>query len=373
VLEDTFGVILYQEQVLRIAHQLAGLTLADADLLRRAMSHFDPGKQMQSLKERFIAGAAARSRVPENIAAHIWELMAAFAGYGFPKAHAASYALVSWRAAWCKAHHPALFMAAVLANWGGYYGQGRYLMEARHLGLAVRPPHINYSQREFSVSYLEDRPVLFMGLDQVRDLSRRTQSRILSHRPFHSLGDFLRRVDPRPVEADNLVQAGALEGFGSIPGMLLALKAPQSRGGQLSFFPLQVPEQAEWTLEQQASAQHAVLGVSVSVHPLELVADRISNARALSTVEAAARVGQVVRVAGIRQGWRRQSVGGEFIYTMSLEDLEGELEIVVLASVYQRYRQEFSSREPLLVEGVLELDSEVGEPYIRAARAWRIA
>ncbi len=129
LLQDTYGVILYQEQVLRIADELAGLSLADADLLRRAMSHFDPGKQMQTLKERFIAGAAKRNSVPATIAERIWELMAAFAGYGFPKAHAASYAQVSWRAAWCKAHHPALFMAAVLANWGGYYGQRRYLME----------------------------------------------------------------------------------------------------------------------------------------------------------------------------------------------------------------------------------------------------
>ena len=277
LLEDTYGVILYQEQVLRIAHELAGLSLADADLLRRAMSHFDPGKQMQTLQERFIAGAAARNRVAEDVARRIWELMAAFAGYGFPKAHAASYAQVSWRAAWCKAHHPALFMAAVLANWGGYYGQSRYLMEARHLGLAVRPPHVNHSQREFSVSYPEGRPVLFMGLDQVRDLTRRTQARILSQRPFQSLDDFLSRADPRPVEAENLVQVGALQGFGSIPGLLTALKSPQSRGGQLSFFPVQAPELPEWTPEQQAAAQQALLGVSVSVHPLELVAARIAE------------------------------------------------------------------------------------------------
>jgi len=373
LLEDTYGVILYQEQVLRIAHELAGLSLADADLLRRAMSHFDPGKQMQTLKERFIAGAAQRSSVPATVAERIWELMAAFAGYGFPKAHAASYAQVSWRAAWCKAHHPALFMAAVLANWGGYYGQRRYLMEARHLGLAVRPPHISYSQREFSVCYLEKQPFLFMGLDQVRDLTRRTQSRIISHRPFHSLGDFLARADPRPVEAENLVQAGALAGFGSIPGLLLALKSPQQRGGQLPLFPLEVPKQTDWTLEQQAGAQQAILGVSVSIHPLELIASRIAEANALSTVEAAARVGQVVRVAGIRQGWRRQAVGGEYIYLMSLEDLEGEIEIVIPAPVYRRYRQEFSSRDPLVVEGALELDSETGEPYIRVEKAWRLA
>ncbi|MDD2696035.1 MAG: DNA polymerase III subunit alpha, partial [Anaerolineales bacterium] len=119
LLADTYGVILYQEQVLRIAHELAGFSLAEADLLRRAMSHFDPGKQMQTLKEAFLNGAARKHAMPAETAERIWELMAAFAGYGFPKAHAASYAQVAWRSAWCKTHHPAEFMTAVLANWGG--------------------------------------------------------------------------------------------------------------------------------------------------------------------------------------------------------------------------------------------------------------
>ncbi|MGH2524394.1 MAG: DNA polymerase III subunit alpha, partial [Anaerolineales bacterium] len=201
LLEDTHGVILYQEQVLRIAHGLAGLSLAEADLLRRAMSHFDPGKQMQTLKENFIAGAQAKSGVPPNIAERIWELMAAFAGYGFPKAHAASYAVVGWRAAWCKAHFPAGFMASVLANWGGYYSQRVYLTEARRMGLQLRPPHVNHAQTQFSVIHSGDGPVLYMGLDQVKDLTRRTQERILRERPFRSWRDFLARADPRSQEA----------------------------------------------------------------------------------------------------------------------------------------------------------------------------
>ena len=155
LLEDTYGVILYQEQVLRIAHELAGFSLADADLLRRAMSHFDPGKQMQTLQEKFVSGAWERNQVPEDIANRIWELMAAFAGYGFPKAHAASYAQVSWRSAWCKTHYPAFFMAAVLANWGGYYSQRVYMNEARRLGLKLRPPEVNHAEREFSVKVLD--------------------------------------------------------------------------------------------------------------------------------------------------------------------------------------------------------------------------
>jgi len=116
LLDETFGVILYQEQVLRIAHELAGFSLAEADLLRRAMSHFDPGKRMQELQHKFVMEAQARSGVPAETGERVWEMMAAFAGYGFPKAHAASYAQIAWRSAWCKTYFPAEFMAAVSAK-----------------------------------------------------------------------------------------------------------------------------------------------------------------------------------------------------------------------------------------------------------------
>jgi DNA-directed DNA polymerase III PolC len=165
LLDETFGVILYQEQVLRIAHELAGFSLAEADLLRRAMSHFDPGKRMAELKRKFIEESQSKSGVPAEMGERVWEMMAAFAGYGFPKAHAASYAQVAWRSAWCKTYFPAEFMAAVLANWGGYYSQRVYLSEARRMGLTVRPPHVNHSARNFSVSDETGQKTLYMGLD----------------------------------------------------------------------------------------------------------------------------------------------------------------------------------------------------------------
>jgi DNA-directed DNA polymerase III PolC len=373
LLEDTYGVILYQEQVLRIAHELAGLSLADADLLRRAMSHFDPGEQMRTLKEKFVAGAYHHSGVPEEVAERVWELMAAFAGYGFPKAHAASYAQIAWRAAWCKAHHPAIFMAAVLANWGGYYGQRVYLMEARRMGLTIRPPHVNYSQREFSVSYIDQEPLLFMGLDQVQDLTRRTQSSILEQRPFHSWQDFLARVDPRPVEAQNLVKAGSLDGFGAAPSLLNQLERGGWRGGQLSLFVPAEGDLEDWSLEQKMAAQEGVLGVGVIAHPLELVAEQIQALEALNTVQAAARLGQRVQVAGMRQIWRRfRTARGDYLYYMSMEDLEGILDVVIYADVYRRYRGELSDPGPYLIEGILELDSNSGEPYIRAEKIERL-
>ncbi|HLA97433.1 MAG TPA: hypothetical protein VJL34_03185, partial [Anaerolineales bacterium] len=371
LLEDTYGVILYQEQVLRIAHELAGLSLEDADLLRRAMSHFDPGERMKTLRERFIQGAQRQAGLPESVGERVWELMAAFAGYGFPKAHAASYALVAWRAAWCKAHHPAIFLAAVLANWGGYYSQSNYLTEARRMGLALHPPHINHSRREFSVSYLQGSPHLFMGLDQVRDLTRRTQRRILEARPFRSLDDFLARADPRPSEAENLVRCGALEGLGSIPQLLRQLESRSWRGGQLPLFTLEETVEPDWSLEEKVAAEEAVLGVGVSAHRLELVADQIAEFGALTTVEAAARPGGRVRVAGVRQAWRRsQTARGDYIYFIALEDLEGMLDVIIHSDVHRRHREALSTSGPYVIEGNVELNPDSIEPLIRAERIW---
>jgi DNA-directed DNA polymerase III PolC len=368
LLADTYGVILYQEQVLRIAHELAGLSLADADLLRRAMSHFDPGKEMQTLRSRFIHGAKTVNGVAEEIGERVWELMAAFAGYGFPKAHAASYAQVAWRSAWCKAHFPGTFMAAVLANWGGYYGQRVYLMEARRLGLKIRPPHINYARHEFSACHIDNQQVLFMGLNQVRDLTRRTQVQITRLRPFPSFMDFIARVDPRPQEIENLVRCGALEEMGSIPALLYQLESGGWRSGQLSLFSLENTLD-DWSVEQKAAAQEAILGVSVIAHPLELYAPQIAATHAITTLEAAQRIGEHVRVAGMRQTWRRtRTAQGGDLYFMSVEDLEGMLDVILFQDVYRRYRKELRAGGPYMIEGLVETNPVTAEPVIRAER-----
>lgn len=379
VLDETFGVILYQEQVLKIAHELAGFSLAEADMLRRAMSHFDPGKRMQELQHKFVSEAYAQSNVPIETGERVWEMMAAFAGYGFPKAHAASYASVAWRSAWCKTYFPAEFMAAVLANWGGYYSQRVYLSEARRMGLLVRPPHVNYSGRNFVVC--REPQALYMGLDQVKDLTRGTIERIMRRRPFSTLEDFLARADPRPQEAENLAKVGALEGLGIIPAILSRLQSASSRkktggtwhAGQMSLFGWNENERDDWSTIHKMDAQNELLGVSMEAHPLEMVIDKISAARAISTIDAASRIGQRVTVAGVRQtSHRSRTAKGESMMFLTIEDLSGVLDVIFFPDAYRQAKHVITSASPFLVTGLIEMDVTRGEPTMRAEKVTRL-
>ena len=367
LLDETFGIILYQEQVLRIAHELAGFDLADADLLRRAMSHFGSGSHMQDLQHKFISEAQAKSGVPVETGERIWEMMAAFAGYGFPKAHAASYAQVAWRSAWCKTHFPAEFMAAVLANWGGYYSQRVYLNEARRMGLAVYPPHVNYSGRNFTVA--AEQQTLYMGLDQVKGLTRRTIERILHCRPFHSLEDFLSRVDPRQQEADSLARIDAFAGLEKIPVVLRRLQGSSWQAGQMSLFNWNSAEEVDWTSEQKAAAQQELLGINLEAHPLERVADKVLAAGAISIVDAAGQLGRRVTVAGIRQSSHRSKTAkGEAMMFLTLEDLSGMLDAVIFPDVYRESKSFLNSAAPFLVTGLMQMDESQGEPFLKAEK-----
>jgi DNA polymerase III alpha subunit len=371
LLDETFGVILYQEQVLRIANELAGFSLAEADLLRRGMSHFDPGKKMQELEKKFVGQAQEKSSVPVEIGGRIWEMMAAFAGYGFPKAHAASYARVAWRSAWCKSFFPAEFMAAVLANWGGYYSQRVYLSEARRIGLRVRPPHVNYSGHNFSVRKLldSDERALFMGLDQVKELTQRTIKRIMQFSPFVSLEDFLTRVDPRAQEADNLARVGALDGLGKIPAILRRLQNGGWQQNQMSLFDWTDTSEEDWTLGQKVHEQLDILGASLDAHPLELVSEKIVGVGAITTLEAVERIGRRVTIAGVRQtSHRSRTAKGDSMLFLTLEDLYGTLDAILFPEVYRHATLIIDSTQPFLITGVMEMDAERGEPFLRAEK-----
>ncbi|MBT7324543.1 MAG: DNA polymerase III subunit alpha [Anaerolineae bacterium] len=373
LLGETFGVILYQEQVLRIAHELAGFSLAEADLLRRAMSHFDPGKRMQELQRKFVSESEARNGIPQEVGERVWEMMAAFAGYGFPKAHAASYAQIAWRSAWAKAHFPAEFMAAVLANWGGYYSQRVYLSEARRLGLKVRAPHINHSLHNFSVASVSGEKQLFMGLGQIKHLTRRTIEKIIRLRPYHSLDDFLTRVDPRSQEAENLVKVGVLDGLGSIPMLLKRLQSGW-QAGQMSLFSMNSGVEDDWSLEERMAVQQEILGVSLAAHPLELVAERIEKVGAVAIADAVDMIGQRITVAGVRQTSRlNRTAKGETMLFLTVEDLSGTLDVIVFPDLYKQVKQVATSNHPMLITGVLEIDRGREEPTLKAEKIIRLS
>jgi DNA polymerase III alpha subunit len=360
LLEDTLGVILYQEQVLRIAHELGGLSIAQADILRRAMSHFDPGGVMVTLRNHFIQGAAQRHDVPTETAERIWDMMAAFAGYGFPKAHAASYAQLAWNSAWCKTHYPAEFMCAVLGFGGGYYSQRVYMMEARRLGLTVNPPHVNHANERFRVAYPKGEPVLYMGLNQVRDLTNRTIQGIIRHRPFHSVEEFQVQVDPQKNEIRHLILCGAFEGLTTIPQGLNLIEHHRIPG-QLDLFSSQTPD-VDWDTEEKSKAQYEILGVSLEMSPLEQNADQIQSAGALSTLEAETLIGNKVCVAGMRQTFRRfRNRSNEMMAYLTLEDLEGSLTVLIPPALYRRSHTAFHETGPFLAEGLIEKDEQRGQ------------
>lgn len=374
LLEETYGVILFQEQVLRIAHELAGFDLGEADLLRRAMSHFDPGKRMQELRAKFVFEAQRLSGIPKETGERVWEMMAAFAGYGFPKAHAASYAKVAWQSAWCKTHFPAEFMAAVLANWGGYYSQRVYLSEALHMGLKISCPNVNYSRHQFSVQRPSEghsvpEPILFMGMDQIKNLSKRTIDRVILGQPYSSLEDFLIRAAPRPQEADSLARIGALNQWGSIPSILYRLQHGNWKVGQLSLFSINSTIESDWTLSEKMSAQQEILGVSLVAHPLDLFVARIGEAGAISLLEAEEHIGERITVAGIRQTSRKsQTAKGEMMMFLGLEDQTSSLDVIIFPDVYRQYGSMVNTSVPVLITGVIERETSRQVPFLRAEK-----
>jgi DNA polymerase III alpha subunit len=237
------------------------------------------------------------------------------------------------------------------------------------LDLKVRPPHVNYSRHQFTVQKMigsEDR-ALFMGLGQVKELTQRTIGRIIQHAPFTSLDDFLSRVDPRMQEAEHLAKIGALDGFGNIPAILSRLQTGGWQRDQMSLFAWSDTSEEDWTLQQKVDAQLNILGASLEAHPLELVQEKITEA--ISSIEAVEKIGRRVTVAGVRQTSRRsRTAKGDPMLFLTLEDLQGTLDVILFPDIYRVAKFFLDSNTPLLITGVMEMDKERGEPYLRAEK-----
>ncbi len=286
ILGRTKGVLLFQEQVLRLGREIAGLSWEQADQLRSGMSKFKAA-DMDALADAFIAGCCRPPpeghALSEAQARTLWEQILPFAGYGFNQGHATAYAEVSYRSAYLKAHWPAEFLCARLAVAGGFHHPAIYMAEAVRLGIGVRPPHVNHSGHRFTLSYeyLDDsrvrRPVLWMGLGQVRDLRHTTVQAIVAERaraPFTSTRDLLARVSLTPKETTHLIQCGALDGLADSRAALLAQAGDIAKAGsgrQLAFGFLSPTTVERETLRQRYRWEQQLLGQPVSVSPLELV------------------------------------------------------------------------------------------------------
>jgi DNA polymerase-3 subunit alpha len=316
ILGPTKGVLIFQEQILRVAREIAGLSWAQADHLRRGMSKFQP-EEMTELRDQFVAGCQrpcpdGPGMTPVQ-AATLWEQVAAFAGYGFNQGHATAYADVSYRCAYLKAHWPAAFLCARLADWGGYHHPAVYMAEAVRLGIKVKPPHVNASGEHFTLTQDGEAVTLWMGLGAVRDLRHSAIERIVaerSERTYADLRDLLHRVELQTRETAHLIQCGALDGLGENRAVLLAEAAAMGRAGasQLAFAfakPQPEPDSAAQRLEWERQ----VLGHPISVHPLELAADSLPANPSDPVLRTPLRelpglAGRMVTVSGVRlPGW----------------------------------------------------------------------
>jgi DNA polymerase III subunit alpha len=366
ILRETYGVILYQEQVLRIAHETAGFTLGQADILRRAMSKFRSAHEMDQLRVKFIDGARDASGMDQAIAQQVWDMMAAFAGYGFPKAHAAGYAAVAYRMAYLKTHYPAEFMAARLAVWGGYYSPRVYLAEARQLGLRVQPPHVNHSAEVCTLD--PDRRTVWMGLGQVRELTRVTMGSILQHRPFRSLDDFLARVRPLHLEALNLIKVNALAGLGDQAALLDRIEREPWRGrhsAQLSLLSASRPITSR-TISQadRLKWEQDLLGYAVSVQPLDVLADRLSKEGVVPSRAIESHLDRAIVLAGSRLALHHlKSATGEPMLLVDMADQFGRYQVLWGGAPLRQYRAIIDRREPVIVRGRVKPDRH-GRPVV---------
>ncbi|NIX56223.1 MAG: hypothetical protein GWN14_09920, partial [candidate division Zixibacteria bacterium] len=208
LLEETYGGIVYQEQVMQVAVEVAGFSLSQADVLRRAMTKSRDHKTLSGLQKLFIDGATQKG-LSKPQANQIWQFLNNFVGYGFNKAHACTYGVIAYQTAFLKYYFPVQYMTAVLNNQGGFYSRAAYIAEARRMGIRLLPPDINRSAKEFTLR----NDTIFTGLDCVYELTEKSTERILKERsksPFGDYYDFMQRVQPRQKEVENLIKCGAL-------------------------------------------------------------------------------------------------------------------------------------------------------------------
>ena len=405
VLEPTYGVILYQEQVMQIAQVLAGYTLGGADLLRRAMGKKKP-EEMAKQREIFVDGAVDHG-VTKATSTRIFDLMEKFAAYGFNKSHSAAYALLSYQTAYLKAHFTSAFMAAVMS--ADLDNTDRLVMlkdDCRHLGLTLNPPSIGKSHYHFSVS--GDDSILY-GLGAIKGVGRSAVESLINERdsngPFENLMDFCRRVDHEKVNRralEAMIKSGALDEFGSTRRSLMqelpeALKSADQEArahaaGQNDMFgiaevvskpvPSQQVNMVEWTEHQFLVNEKEALGLYLTGHPFDAVRNdaRFFVAGKLADISSEpapenssgernyAHSRREVAVAGLIMDVRKR---GNRV-TVILDDDTGRLEVSLFSEAFQDFRHLLSKDEIVVVYGTLRYDDFMGGWQVNAKNVLHI-
>lgn len=399
ILKPTYGVILYQEQVMQIAQVLAGYTLGAADLLRRAMGKKKP-EEMAKQRQIFTEGSVSRG-VEESVATAIFDLMEKFAGYGFNKSHSAAYALVSYQTAWLKAHYPGAFMAAVLSADMGHTDKVLiFIEECKAMHLTVVPPDVNKSESKF---ILDDKQQILYGLGAIKGVGEGAIISMVEERqsgPYKDLFDFCHRVDLRKVNRrvlDALIRCGAMDGFSPqgeagrsslLASLDKAIKSAEQfqknkEGGQSDlFFSIQdevipsmpLEDVKPWTDKQRLIGEKETLGLYLSGHPIQAIEDELKHFVTHAIVDIPARQNTKVLIAGVIGQIRSLlTKKGDRMAFLALEDNTGVAEVAVFSDIYQKARSILMKDQIIIMEGVVSVDKESNAKKMRAEQVYSLA
>lgn len=368
VLGDTYGVMVYQEDVLKVAHAVAGMDLTEADTLRRAMSKKRGPREMAKSMKHFLE-KARENGVEETTAQAIWELIANFAAYAYCKAHAATYGELAYQSVYLKAHFPAEFFAAVLSNRGGFYMPPVYIEEAKRCGLEIRPPHVNRSE----YTYTAEDDALRVGFVEIHRLSHAAVEAILEARrtgPFQGIEDFLHRTGIGYADAEALFHAGAFSDLdGPHPMQLWRAKAfyqTQAARSKSTENPLLIninrsipPKIPEYSRRKCTLLEWEALGWTIARHPLGEYLPRLQKYPLIASTGLRHYAGQKVTMAGwlIMEHRIAVKTGHGIMKFITLEDTQGVFEAVLFPETYQTYGYLLTTHGPYLVTGVVQEES----------------
>ena len=384
ILMETYGVIIYQEQVMQIARELAGYSLGAADLLRRAMGKKIKA-EMDAQREVFIEGATARE-VPHKLSASIFEQVAKFASYGFPKAHATAYALLAYQTAYLKANHPLEFFAAAMTmDRANLDKLGLYRQEIAKAGICLLPPDVNASNTNFTVEDGPEGRAIRYALAAARGVGVQAVEAMVAERRTHGhfadIFDLTARVGSKVLNRrllEALIRAGGLDSLHPnrrqvFEGVELALRyanayAAQAASDQTSLFGGMIehatlprpglPEVADFAVLDRLQQEFEVLGFYLSAHPLDGYRSILARLGVISSDQLAAWSGQRVRLAGVVLGKQERATARSRFAFVQLSDPSGSYEVTVFAELLSRTRERLEAGELLLIEGDVRAEGD---------------